>query len=114
MASTIRRVEGAPPVLEQAAVGDLVGQRVLEGVLEVRDEPGLVQELGGLQGREPTSQRVLGDVRDGLQEGERHVLADDRGRLEERLASGGSRSIRAARTASTVAGTWIASIGRAR
>ena len=55
-----------------------MGQGVLEGVLEVREEPGLVHELGGLQGREPAPQRVLGDFCDGLQDGERHVLPDDR------------------------------------
>ena len=38
-----------PPLLEQAAVGDLVGERVLERVLEVRKEPDLVEELRGLE-----------------------------------------------------------------
>ena len=47
------RVERAAPLLQQPAVGDLVGERVLEGVLEVREEPGLVEELGGLQVVEP-------------------------------------------------------------
>ena len=42
-------VEGAPPVVEQAAVCDLVGQRVLERVFELRQEPVLVEELGRLE-----------------------------------------------------------------
>ena len=33
------RVQRAPALLEQAAVGHLVGERVLEGVLEIREEP---------------------------------------------------------------------------
>ena len=76
-------MEGAPPVREQAAVGHLAGERVLEGVLEVRNEAGLVQELGPMQGRERTSQRVLGNVCDGPQEDQRHILPDDGGRLDE-------------------------------
>ena len=34
-----RGMEGAAPGIEQALVGDLVRQRVLEGVLEVRERP---------------------------------------------------------------------------
>jgi hypothetical protein len=42
-------VERAPAVLEHASVGDLGGEHVLEGVLEIREEPRLVEELGGLE-----------------------------------------------------------------
>ena len=38
-------VQRAPALLEQAAVGDLVGERVLEGVLEIREQARLVEEL---------------------------------------------------------------------
>src|SRR5215813_14915274 len=34
-------VQRLPPLLEQGAVGDLMGQRMLEGVLGIRKEPGL-------------------------------------------------------------------------
>src|SRR5262249_14164750 len=42
-------VETATPVLEQTPIGDLVGEGVFEGVLEVREEARLVQELAGLE-----------------------------------------------------------------
>ena len=38
-------VERAPPVMEQPVVRHLVGEGVLEGVVEVGNEPGLVEEL---------------------------------------------------------------------
>ena len=59
-------VKLATAVLEQAPVGDLVRERVLEGVLQVREELRLV-------------------VRDRRQERVGHVLADHRGRLQELL-----------------------------
>ena len=43
-----RGVERAPALLEHAVVGHLVGEGVLERVLEVGKEPRLVQELRGL------------------------------------------------------------------
>jgi hypothetical protein len=42
-------MQGLAPVLEQGAVRDVMGERVLEGVREVRIEPRLVEELGGLE-----------------------------------------------------------------
>jgi hypothetical protein len=41
-------VQAAPPVLEQAAVGHLSGEGMLEGVGEIREEARLIQELCGL------------------------------------------------------------------
>ena len=76
-------VEGAPPVLEQAAVGDLVGEGVLERVFDVGEEPRLVEELRGLEGRQTLPEGVLGGLRDGLEKGDGHVLPDDRGHLEK-------------------------------
>jgi hypothetical protein len=52
-------VKLAAPVLEQAPVGHLVGQRVLEGVLQVREELGLVEGLRLLQMCEPAPQGLL-------------------------------------------------------
>ena len=46
-----------PPLLEQAAVGHLVGQGVLEGVLALGEEARLVEELGRLEVREAAVQR---------------------------------------------------------
>jgi hypothetical protein len=50
----------APPVVKQTAVGHLVGQAVLEGVLEIGEEPRFVEELGGLKLGQAPAQRLLG------------------------------------------------------
>ena len=78
-------VEAAAPVLQQAPVGHLVGEGVLEGVFEVREEARLVQELGGLEAADRAAQLVLGQRGRRLEQGERHVLPDHRRRLQERL-----------------------------
>ena len=78
-------VQGLAPVLEQGAVGDFMGERVLEGVLGIRKEARLVQKLGRLQMREPPLHRILRRLRHGVEQHEGHVLADDRGRLEQLL-----------------------------
>ena len=62
-----------------------MGQRVLEGVLQIREELRLVEELRLLQMREPPPQRLLRLLRDRRQERVGHVLADHRGRLQELL-----------------------------
>jgi hypothetical protein len=43
------RVQVPAPLLKLAAVGDLVGQRMLEGIREIRKEARLVEELGALE-----------------------------------------------------------------
>jgi hypothetical protein len=42
-------MQGAPPLLEQRLVGHLLSEGVLEGVLVLGEEAGLIEELGGLQ-----------------------------------------------------------------
>src|SRR5262249_32266365 len=42
-------VEGTPTLLEQAAIGHLLRERVLERVFEFRKQACLVEKLGGLQ-----------------------------------------------------------------
>jgi hypothetical protein len=42
-------VEGAPTLLEKAAIGHLLRERVLERVFELRKQACLVEKLGGLQ-----------------------------------------------------------------
>ena len=103
------RVKLAAPLLQQAAVRDLVGERVLEGVLEIREEPGLVEELGGLQVVEPATERLVRQLGDRLEQRERHVLADDRGGLQEALVLRAAAGRCAASIACTVAGTWMLS-----
>ena len=62
------RVQRLAPLLQQAAVGHLVGQRVLEGVLQVREELRLVDELRFLQVGKAAAQDVVGLLRDGRQQ----------------------------------------------
>ena len=78
-------VEGAAMTVQERAVGDLVGQGVLESVFEIGKEARLVEELGGLQMGEALAQLLFGRVLDRLKERERHVLADDGGGLQETL-----------------------------
>ena len=82
-------VEGALPVVEQPLVRHLVREGVLERVLEVREEPGLVEELGGLEVRETASKPLLRQVGHRLEQGERHVRPDDGRGLEQALLVGG-------------------------
>ena len=64
----------------------LMSERMLEGVFEIGKEPRLVEELGGLQpveaahGAPPPGSPAIA-----WSSGERHVLADDRGGLEQAL-----------------------------
>jgi hypothetical protein len=60
------RVKLASALLPQAAVGDCVSERVVEGVLEIRIEPGLVEELGGLQVVESAAERLVRQLGDRL------------------------------------------------
>jgi len=70
-------VEHAPSVLQEARVRDLMAQGVLECAFHLRDEPRLVQELAFLQPHQTGVERFLRQVRHCLEQGERHVLADD-------------------------------------
>ena len=73
---------------EQAAVRDLVGQGVLERVLALGEQADRIEQLGGLEARERCVQRVVRQLGDGLQQRERHVLADHGSRLEQTLVVG--------------------------
>jgi hypothetical protein len=82
------RVKGLAPILEQRAIGDFMGQRMLEGVLRLRKEPRLVQKLGCLQMRQPPLHRILRCLRHSLEQHEGYVLTDGRGRLQQLLVFG--------------------------
>ena len=69
-------VQGPASLVEEAGVRHLVGQRVLERVLEIRKEPRLVEKLGGLEIGQGAAQIVLVVVGDRLKERERHVPPD--------------------------------------
>src|SRR5258708_7281684 len=76
-------VEQAAALLKEAPIGHFMGKGVLEGVLRLGKETCLVQKLRGLQSSEPQPQAVLRLLDDGVEEDERHVLADDSGGLEK-------------------------------
>ena len=78
-------MKDAPSFLEQAAVGHLMRQRVLEGVLDVGKEPYLVQELRGLQSLESRLHDRLVGLGESLEQREWHVLADHCGNLQQVL-----------------------------
>jgi hypothetical protein len=75
-------VEGTPPFLQQAPIGHLMGEGMFEGVLEVGEDGCLVEELAGLQVREAQAERLLRLLRDGLQQDQGHLRADDGSRLK--------------------------------
>ncbi len=81
-------VKIATPLLQEASVRDLVRERVLERVLEIREQPRLVEQLGGLQVGEPAPQLFFSEVGHRQQKRERHALADDRGCLEQPFVLG--------------------------
>jgi hypothetical protein len=81
-------VQGTLPVVEQPLVRHLVRERVFERVLEVRKETGLVEELRGLEMSQLGAHLVFRRVGDGQEQRHGHVLADDRGRLEQPLGLG--------------------------
>ena len=70
-------------LLQQPAVRDVLGERVREGVLRARIEPGLVEELGRAQVVESATERLVRQVGNRLEQRERDVLADDGGGLQE-------------------------------
>src|SRR5262249_51753958 len=82
------RMEMPSPLLEQSLIGDLMRQRVLEGVLEVREEPRFVQELRPLQPGERLTSTLLWVLGDRLQQCERHGLAHHSRCLQQALVAG--------------------------
>jgi hypothetical protein len=78
-------MERPPPLWQEAAVGHLVGQGVLEGVLDPGKEASLIEELSGLQLSEAVLDLLLRWLGDGLQEGQRDFPADDGRYLEQAL-----------------------------
>src|SRR3989441_10912243 len=83
-------VEGPPSVLEDACVADLVAQGVLERTLQLGDESRLVQKLASLEPHETSAERLFRQVSHCSEQGERHVLADGRRRLQKCLVLSGN------------------------
>src|SRR5207249_11854389 len=60
-------------------------QRMLEGVLDLREEVRFVEELGSLKVRETATEIPFVILDDGLEQSERYVLADHGGSLDQAL-----------------------------
>src|SRR6266481_9308031 len=54
-----RQVQGHPPLVQEARVRNFMCQRVLERVLRLREEAGVIEELGGLEVRERPAEVFL-------------------------------------------------------
>jgi hypothetical protein len=78
-------MEYPPPLLEEAAVGHLLGEGVLEGVDELGKQTRLVQKLGILEIREPQSESPFGKSHHGLEQSQGYFCANDCCGLEEVL-----------------------------
>jgi hypothetical protein len=78
-------MQGPAPLLEQTIVGHLVCQGMLEGVGWLGEAVGLIEELGGLEVRQPLVQRRLRQLGNGLQQRHGDIHAHDRGGLQETL-----------------------------
>ena len=98
-------MEHPSPLLQQSAIGHLLGEGVLEGVLYIGEEARLVEKLGRLQMSKAQAERLLRHVGYGLQEREGHLRANDRSGLQELSLLRWQPVDRAASTACTVAGT---------
>jgi hypothetical protein len=81
-------VEGPAPLVEQAPVGHVVDERVLEGVLEIREQARLVEELTREKVGEAGAQRLLGPLGDGLEEAEGQKEGVSSGSLDQQLLEG--------------------------
>jgi hypothetical protein len=108
------RVEAAPPLVREIPVGDLLGEGMLESVLDLGKEAGLIEELSGLQVSEAVPDLLLRLLGDGLQEAQGTSLPMTAAAWSRRFASTDSRSMRAARIACTVTGTCRLQSGFAR
>ena len=80
-----RAVDAGSSLRELRAVGDFLGQRVLEGVLGLRIERLLVEELGARERMESGGQISVAEVRHAPENRLGELLADHRRRLEQPL-----------------------------
>src|SRR5215467_7881338 len=83
-----RGMERGLSLVEEATVGNLVSEGVLEGVLGARERARLIEELRAAEPHESLAQLAFGHFGDGAQQGHRHVLAEHGGGLEQPLVLG--------------------------
>ncbi len=78
-------MQPAALLVQKRSVSHLVGKRVLEGVLDIREQARLVEKFHDLQVREALAQREFGLAVQRLEQRQRNVLADDGSRFEQLL-----------------------------
>ena len=71
--------------LEEAAVGHLLGEGMLEGVDQLGEQARLVQELGVLEMGETQAERLFRQLHHGLEEGQGDLCTHNRCGLEQAL-----------------------------
>jgi hypothetical protein len=59
-------MQHAPSLLQEAAIGHLVSQGVLEGEFALGEKPRLIEKLSGLQMGQATMEHRLGHLGNGL------------------------------------------------
>jgi hypothetical protein len=79
------RMQPPPPLQQQATVGDLVRQGMLEGVFRLGEQAGLIQELRRLEVCQAAVQYVFGQLGNGLEQEQGYLGANDGRRLQEPL-----------------------------
>ena len=72
-----------PAILQQAAIGDLMSERVLERVLDLGKESCLIQKLRCLKPNESTADFFLRLLGNGLKKHKRNVFANNGRRLQQ-------------------------------
>jgi hypothetical protein len=75
--------------MQEAAIGDLMGEGVLESIDRDGDQVDFVQHLGPLEPFQEVREDVLRHIGDGLEEGHRHLQPNDCCCLYERLLGPG-------------------------
>ena len=85
------RVDVAAALAEHPAVGDVVGEGVLEGILQVRKELCRIKKFGILQIAEQAAEVVVRQPGNCTQKGQWDVVSNDRRLLQQALLGGGQR-----------------------
>src|SRR5262245_4575738 len=85
------RVDLAATFMKHPTVGDVVGEGMLESVLQVRKELCCIKKLRILQTAEQSAQFILREPTNRLQQGQRDVVPNDRCLLQETFLGGGER-----------------------
>jgi hypothetical protein len=71
------RVKGAAPIVQKTAVGDVVGEAMLEGVFDLGKAARFVEEISRHEVPETVAELLLWEVGDGSEKSEPPITAAD-------------------------------------